>query len=446
MKITSFDGFDDKKSHFMYLKKFRKNFIKALPGNKNSTELLFSQKPALYLLLPLVGTAIALLGGCSRSPSVSVSDTPSPQPTSQSLVENPTGQSNSPSESSSSRSLVPTPADTNFVVEVVKKVEPAVVQINTSQTVRSQQPEGLNDPFFDRFFGGAQPRQPSERTVQGVGSGFVINSNGQILTNSHVVNKADKVTVSFSDGRTLEGKVLGEDPASDIAVVQVSAKNLPTVQLGHSEGVQPGQWAIAIGNPLGLQETVTVGVISATARSGSDIGVSDKRIDFLQTDAAINPGNSGGPLLNARGEVIGINTAIISGAQGLGFAIPIDTAQRISQQLITKGKAVHPYLGVQMVNLTPDLKQKLSNRNVRIAADRGILVIRVVQGSPADKAGVRAGDVIQAINNQPVNKANELQRLMENNGVGSQLQMQLQRDGQTVTIAVRPEPLPERAP
>lgn len=422
--------------------------IEVLLDSTKTVAQFFWLKPAIYLLLPLIGTGVTLLGGCSKSSSVS----PSEPTNSQGIVENSRDSSNNsngiPSTSGAAgltnRPLIPTVADTNFVVEVVKKVEPAVVQINTSQTVRNQVPEGLDDPFR-RFFGDAQPTQPSQRTVQGVGSGFVINSNGQILTNSHVVNKADTVTVSFSDGRTLEGKVLGEDQASDIAVVQVAAKNLPTVQLGRSEQVQPGQWAIAIGNPLGLQETVTVGVISATSRSGSDIGVSDKRIDFLQTDAAINPGNSGGPLLNARGEVIGVNTAIISGAQGLGFAIPIDTAQRIAQQLITKGKAEHPYLGVQMVTLTPEVKQKLSNRNVRLAADRGILIIRVVQGSPADKAGIKAGDVIQAINKQPVNKADELQRLLENNGVGSQLQLQLQRGGQNLTLAVKPEPLPARS-
>ncbi len=407
------------------------------------------QQSAIYLLLPLIGTGMTLLGGCSKSSSVS----PSEPTNSSAIVENSRDSSNNSNGIASTsgaapltnRPLVPTATDTNFVVDVVKKVEPAVVQINTSQTVRNQGSEELNDPFFRRFFGDAAPMQPSERTERGIGSGFVINSNGQILTNSHVVNKADTVTVSFSDGRTLEGKVLGEDPTSDIAVVQVAAKNLPTVQLGRSEQVQPGQWAIAIGNPLGLQETVTVGVISATSRSGSDIGVSDKRIDFLQTDAAINPGNSGGPLLNARGEVIGVNTAIISGAQGLGFAIPIDTAQRIAQQLITKGRAEHPYLGVKMITLTPEVKQKLNNRNVRLAAERGILIIGVVQGSPADKAGIKAGDVIQAINKQPVNKAEEFQRLLENNGVGSQLQIQLQRGGQNLTLAVKPEPLPVRA-
>ncbi len=405
--------------------------INALSDSTSTASQFIWSKPATYLLLPIIA-GVALLGGCSGSSNLVPS-----QPTTPQTLENSSNESNRP--------LTPTEADTNFVVAVVEKVEPAVVRINTSQTARNQVPEEFNDPFFRRFFGEGRPAPPSERTRQGVGSGFVINSNGQILTNSHVVNKADTVTVSFSDGRSLEGKVLGEDPATDIAVVQVEANNLPTVKLGSSQQVKSGQWAIAIGNPLGLEETVTLGVISATDRSGSDIGVSDKRIGFIQTDAAINPGNSGGPLLNARGEVIGINTAIIQGAQGLGFAIPIDTAQRIAQQIITKGKVEHPYLGIQMVALTPEIKERLNNnrdRNIRVDADRGVLIVRVLRGSPADKAGLRPGDVIQSINNQPVNKGDELQRLVEQSGVGSQLQIQLQRSGQNVNVAVRPEPIP----
>ncbi len=402
-----------------------------------------SKRVIHLIILPLIGTITTFLGGCNSS-NISSQETiaPAKDTTSQPVASAKTEIDNS-AKNSASRPLVPTAADNNFVVDVVKKVEPAVVQINTSQTVRSQEPDELSDPFFRGF--GQRATPPQERVARGLGSGFVISSNGQILTNSHVVNKADTVTVSFSDGRTLAGKVVGEDPASDIAVVQVQANNLPTVILGHSAQVEPGQWAIAIGNPLGLQETVTVGVISATSRSGSDIGVSDKRIDFIQTDAAINPGNSGGPLLNARGEVIGINTAIISGAQGLGFAIPIDTAQRIAQQLITKGKVEHPYLGVQMVTLTPEIKQRLSNnpnRNISIEAERGIIIVRVARNSPADRAGIRPGDVIQAINNQPINKAEELQQQLEKNGVGSQLQIQLQRGGKTLSVAARSEALP----
>ncbi|MEW6495850.1 MAG: HhoA/HhoB/HtrA family serine endopeptidase [Cyanobacteriota bacterium] len=392
-------------------------------------------KPAFYLLLPLVGTGVMLLGGCSEVSNLTRQQT------------NPQGLEESNRRSSSNRSLVPTEEDRNFVVDVVNKVESAVVRINTSQTVRTEIPEAFNDPFLRRFFGDGLPSQPQERVQRGVGSGFVIDSKGLILTNSHVVNRADTVTVSFPDGRSFEGKVLGEDPLTDIAVVQVPENNLPTIELASAEKVQRGQWAIAIGNPLGLEETVTVGVVSAIDRSSSDIGAADKRVGFIQTDAAINPGNSGGPLLNARGQVIGVNTAIIKGAQGIGFAIPIDTAMRIAEQLITKGKVEHPFLGIEMIPLTPEIKQRLNNipnSNVRVEADKGILIVRVVQGSPADEAGLRQGDVIQAINNQPVTKAEQVQQQVEKSGVGSQLPITVQRGEQTLQVTVQPAPLPER--
>ena len=407
------------------------------------TQRRFWPKPALYWLLPFLGSAIALLGGCAQSPNLSPS-----QPTNPQTLDNSRRESDTTNKVASNRPLTPTQEDTNFVVDVVKKVEPAVVRINTSQTVRTEMPDGLDDPLFRRFFGGVSPVQPQERVQRGIGSGFVLNAKGLILTNSHVVNKADTVSVVFSDGRTYQGKVLGEDPLTDVAVVQIPANNLPTVELANSDQVQPGQWAIAIGNPLGLQETVTVGVVSAIDRSSSDIQASDKRVSFIQTDAAINPGNSGGPLLNARGQVIGINTAIIQGAQGIGFAIPIDTAKRIADQLITKGRVEHPFLGVQMLPLTPEIKQRLNNSpnsNVRIEADQGVLVVRVVRGSPADQAGIKPGDVIQTINNQPVTKAEQIQQQLEKSGVGSQLPLTVQRGGQTVQLTVRPAPLPTQA-
>jgi S1-C subfamily serine protease len=281
--------------------------------------------------------------------------------------------------------------------------------------------------------------------VRGTGSGFIFNAGGQILTNAHVVDGADTVSVRLKDGRTFEGKVLGQDLVTDVAVIQIQANDLPAVTIGNSDALQPGEWVIAIGNPLGLDNTVTAGIISATDRSASDVGVPDRRVGFIQTDTAINPGNSGGPLLNARGEVIGMNTAIISGAQGLGFAIPINTVQNIAQQLITKGAVEHPYLGVQMVTLTPEVKQQLdieSGGQIKVAADQGILIIRVVPDSPAARVGLRAGDVIQTINNQPVTTTEQVQQIVESSSVGSQLQVQVQRNGQSAQVAVRLAPLP----
>lgn len=334
--------------------------------------------------------------------------------------------------------------DPNFVTRVVQKVGPAVVRINSSRTVRSRIPDEFNDPFFRRFFGSQLP-QSRERVERGTGSGFIISADGRILTNAHVVDGADTVTVTLKDGRTLQGKVLGKDELTDVAVIKVQAENLPSVALGNSDQLQPGEWAIAIGNPLGLDNTVTTGIVSATGRSSNLIGAPDKRVEYIQTDAAINPGNSGGPLLNSRGEVIAMNTAIIQGAQGLGFAIPINTAQRISSQLIATGKVEHPYLGIQMVGLTPQLKQNINsdpNSGLNVDEDKGVLVVKVVPNSPAAKAGIRAGDVIQKLGGQSVTDASSVQKAVENSQVGGDLRMELRRNGQSLNIAVQPGAFP----
>jgi Do/DeqQ family serine protease len=343
--------------------------------------------------------------------------------------------------------VLPVNADPNFITQVVQKVGPAVVRINSSRTVKTELPDELNDPFFRRFFGSQLPTRGENRVERGTGSGFILSADGRILTNAHVVDGADTVTVTLKDGRTFKGKVMGKDELTDVAVVKIEANNLPTVTIGNSDQLQPGQWAIAIGNPLGLDNTVTTGIISATGRSSNQVGVPDKRVEFIQTDAAINPGNSGGPLLNARGEVIGMNTAIIQGAQGLGFSIPINTAQRISNQLISTGKAQHPYLGIQMVGLTPELKQKINsdpNSGLSINEDKGVLVVKVMANSPAAKAGIRAGDVIQKLNGQSVTDAAGVQRAVENSQVGGDLRLDLRRNNQTLNIAVRPGTFPTR--
>lgn len=208
-------------------------------------------------------------------------------------------------------------ANSNFIAAAVDRTGSAVVRIDSERS--------LTNRFVQRG-----------RTLRGTGSGFIIKSNGLVLTNAHVVDGADTVTVTLKDGRNFTGQVLGQDPQIDVAVIKIPASNLPTAQIGYSERVRPGEWVIAIGNPLGLDNTVTAGIISATGRSSSDVGAPNKRVSFIQTDAAINPGNSGGPLLNQQGQVIGINTAIIGGAQGLGFAIPIDRATEITNQLVTE--------------------------------------------------------------------------------------------------------------
>ncbi|MBO3458040.1 trypsin-like peptidase domain-containing protein [Aetokthonos hydrillicola Thurmond2011] len=405
------------------------------------TRKLHKCSPKSILSILIGGIAIASLGGCSIPSSFFKTQQPNTE-----------SQNETQKTTQTNPAIVPPPmiaanGDPNFIVTVVQKVGSAVVRIDSTRTITSQAPDEYSDPFFRRFFGDRDSSEPRQQIERGSGSGFIINANGQILTNSHVIDGADTVTVKLKDGRSFKGRVLGEDPVTDVSVVKIDANNLPTLAVGNSDIVQPGEAVIAIGNPLGLDNTVTSGIISATGRSSTDIGDSSKRLDYIQTDAAINPGNSGGPLLNARGEVIGMNTAIIKGAQGLGFAIPINTVQRISQQLITKGKVEHPYLGVQMVTLTPDIKQRVNSEfGVNLSVDKGVLLLKIVPSSPASVAGLRAGDVIQSINSQSVSSIEEVQKLIENSKIGAPLQLQVQRNGQSTQITVKPAPLPVRRP
>lgn len=338
-------------------------------------------------------------------------------------------------------------SDENFVSRVVETAGPAVVRIDASRTVTGEVPEMFNDPLFRRFFGNV-PVPPSQELQRGIGSGFILDREGHIMTNAHVVDGANQVKVTLKDGRTFDGQVLGTDPATDVAVIKVTGDNLPTVALSNSDQIQPGEWAVAIGNPLGLDNTVTVGIISATGRSSGQVGVPDKRVDFIQTDAAINPGNSGGPLLNERGEVIGMNTAIIQGAQGLGFAIPINTAQQIAQQLITTGKVEHTYLGIQMVTLTPEVQQEINsnlNSGLSVSESSGILVVKIVPNSPAAQAGLRAGDVIQSVNGQAVQDAAAVQKLVSEKSVGDTLTLAVKRDQQNLNLVAQLGALPSQA-
>jgi S1-C subfamily serine protease len=338
----------------------------------------------------------------------------------------------------------PATNNTNFIAEAVERVGPAVVRIDAARSVNRRQFPGnfrspLN-PFPEDDF---VPGPGRSQIPQGTGSGFILTSDGHIVTNAHVVEGADIVTVTLRDGREFEGEVVGIDPITDVAAIKIEATDLPMVELGNSETLIPGQWAIAIGNPLGLDYTVTVGIISATGRSSSQVGIPDRRVRFIQTDAAINPGNSGGPLLNDQGQVIGINTAIRADAQGLGFAIPIETAKRVVEQLFATGQMQHPYLGIQMIELTPAVIQQLqAETNQEINIEEGILVVEVVPDSPAAAAGFQPGDIITSIEGEAVTTPEEVQDAVEASTIGEVLNVEVSRNNQPQTIEVRPSPLP----
>ncbi|MGB5635357.1 MAG: HhoA/HhoB/HtrA family serine endopeptidase [Waterburya sp.] len=332
----------------------------------------------------------------------------------------------------------------NYVSDVVNQVGDSVVRIDASRKVATNVPAMFNDPFFRQFFGSQIPNIPNEQIKRGLGSGFVVTSDGLILTNAHVVEGSDKVKVTLKDGRTYEGEVMGTDSLTDVAVIKIEAEELPAVAFADSDQLQPGEWAIAIGNPLGLDNTVTTGIVSATGRTSAQVGIADKRVSFIQTDAAINPGNSGGPLLNAKGEVIGINTAIIQNAQGLGFAIPVNAAREIAEELIATGKVDHPYLGIQMMAITPELKQEFkSQKNLDIDLESGILIVDVVPNSPADKAGLKSGDVIQGIEGKEITKADQVQQAVAKTDVGGKLSLALLRDEKQLELDVKVDVLPQ---
>jgi S1-C subfamily serine protease len=333
----------------------------------------------------------------------------------------------------------------NFIATAVQKVGPAVVRINATRKVANPISDALKNPLLRRFFGEDEQPIPQERIERGTGSGFILSENGELLTNAHVVADTDTVQVTLKDGRTLEGKVVGVDSVTDVAVVKIKADNLPTVKLGNSQNLIPGQWAIAIGNPLGLDNTVTIGIISATDRTSTQVGVPDKRVSFIQTDAAINPGNSGGPLLNAQGEVIGVNTAIRADAQGLGFAIPIETAARIANELFTKGRVEHPFLGIEMADLSPGRIQQINQENqLNIQQEAGIVIKGVTDDSPAKRGGLLPGDVIQKVNGKPVKTSAQVQKLVESSQVGDIIAIEVNRRGKIQTFKVQSAAYPEK--
>jgi S1-C subfamily serine protease len=326
----------------------------------------------------------------------------------------------------------------NFITAVVEKVGSAVVKVDASSTIGKNPLQQNSDSSSSQ-----------EHIEQGTGSGFILSADGKIVTNAHVVDGADRVKVTLKNGRVLEGKVVGIDRVTDVAVLRVDAQNLPTVKLGDSERLRPGEWAIAIGNPLGLDNTVTVGIISATGRTSSQVGIPDKRVNFIQTDAAINPGNSGGPLLNQRGEVIGINTATHADAQGVGFAIPILTATRISTQLFATGKVRHPYLGVQMIPLTAELKAGIAREpslRSKVTAERGAIVMKVMPRSPAALGGILPGDVIIKVADRAIDTPNDVQQQVEVSKIGKNLKLDVNREGKVRSLQIKPDvfPTPDR--
>lgn len=315
-------------------------------------------------------------------------------------------------------------------VELARTLKPAVVNISTTkivgqQPVRRQQANPFGNDLFDDFFGRFfqdQPQRPSKQ--RGQGSGFIIG-DGYIFTNNHVVAGADEIKVKLSDGREFKGQIKGTDEKLDLALLKIETKeSLPVAPLGDSDALEVGEWVMAIGNPFGLAQTVTAGIISAKGRW---IG-SGPYDDFLQTDASINPGNSGGPLFNARGEVVGINTAIVAGGQGIGFAIPINMAKAVLSQLKESGKVTRGWLGVSVQPITPELAASFGLKD-----DKGALIAEVMKGSPAEKAGIQAGDVILEFDGRPITDMHELPRIAAVTPVGKKAVIKLLRDGKVIS-------------
>ena len=321
------------------------------------------------------------------------------------------------------------PVSPDFV-ELSKRLKPTVVNIRTTKNIkpRAGSPFMGNDPFadlFGQFFGQQAPQQP--RKQQGMGTGFIISADGFILTNNHVVNGADEIMVKLSDGREIKAELKGLDDKLDVALLKISDKAvLPFAELGDSDALEVGEWVMAIGNPFGLAHTVTAGIVSAKGRV---IG-SGPYDDYIQTDASINPGNSGGPLFSSSGKVIGINTAIIANGQGIGFAIPINMAKSVAEQLKATGKVVRGYLGVNFDRLSPKLAKSLG-----LASDKGVIVTHVEKGSPADKAGLKIEDVIVQFDGKPVNAETDLPKVVAGTPVGKQVQIVVFRKAKRLVLS-----------
>ncbi|MFP5503202.1 MAG: S1C family serine protease [Candidatus Sericytochromatia bacterium] len=303
--------------------------------------------------------------------------------------------------------------------DLIDQVDAAVVNIDT--VARSQR-----DPYFEQFYGDVMP--PGGPEEKGVGSGFVVDANGLIVTNYHVVRGANTITVTTQTGREFQGRVVGADPSTDLAVIKVNAKGLKALKFAPPDSVRVGDWVVAIGSPLGLSNTVSAGIISALER---DLGITERAV-VMQTDAAINPGNSGGPLINMKGEVVGVNIAIAARGQNIGFAIPSWIAENVVRQLATTGKVVRPYMGVSIRSLASEEGQ-------------GVQIMGVGRASPAAKAGLRPGDMITAVEGKAVKTARDLINMLNTKQVGQAVRLTVRREGKTLTVPVTLEAMPERS-
>lgn len=366
---------------------------------------------ALIKTVLLVGGASLLVAGCTTPTSVDIGNKTSPPPT---LV--PGGNT--------AHGLA---IGDNTIADIAGEAMKSVVNIDTKTNVVVPG-YGYANRAFDLF--GEPQIVPRNSTMQvaGTGTGVIIRSDGYIMTNNHVVKQAGTITVTLNDKRVLTGKVIGRDKFSDLALVKIPANNLPVARLGTAKNLRPGEFAVAIGSPAGLSNTVTMGIISAIGRTLGELG----EVGLIQTDTAINPGNSGGPLLNIKGEVIGINTAIRKDYQNIGFAIPIDNAKEIAQQILSRGAVEHPYLGIAM----QDLHGQLTNALGLPDGTTGVVVAQVNPGSPAAAAGLQMGDVITKVGDKPVSSAKDVQNVVRTLKPGVTLPLQVLRAGQAVTMDV----------
>ena len=321
--------------------------------------------------------------------------------------------------------------------DAVQRATPSVVNIFTSKEIRAPRHPLLNDPIFRRFFGDQLPDEAQR--ASSLGSGVIVSSSGYVLTNHHVVEAADEIEVALADGKRLLAKVVGSDPETDLAVLRLDAENLPAIGFGSSDALRVGDVVLAIGNPFGVGQTVTSGIVSALGRTGLGINTFE---NFIQTDAAINPGNSGGALVDAAGNLIGINTAIFSrsgGSIGIGFAIPVSTAKMVLEQIVKSGSVTRGWIGVEVQEITPPVAESF-----KLGGTRGALIAGVLRGGPADKAGIKPGDVLLEVQGKPVADPAAMLNLIAALAPGSAAMMKVKRQGQdvdaSVTVGRRPKP------